>query len=66
MKEQLIDFLNGRISECDSSASELFLEKNNPEDGNKLLTMSTAFKEVLEFVKTLEPWKRSYLYQSRP
>lgn len=52
MKEQLLEFLNNRISECDSSASELFLERDNSRDGDKLLAMAGAFREIIEFLKS--------------
>lgn len=52
MKEKLLEFLNIRISECNSSAPELFLEHDNPEDGNRLLAMASAFQEVVEFLNS--------------
>ena len=53
MKEKLIEYLNNRIAECDSSASELFLERDYYEDGDWQKAKAEAYKEILDFINQI-------------
>lgn len=49
-KKEILDFLNQRIAEYNSSASEMYLERDNPEGGDVLIAKLEAYKEILDFV----------------
>lgn len=52
MKEKLIEFLNSRIAESNSTAEELILECNNEEGADRESAKATAFQEVIDFINT--------------
>lgn len=52
MKEKLIEFLNSRFAECNSSAEELIQEYNNEEGADRESAKAMAFKEVIDFINT--------------
>lgn len=49
-KKEILEFLEKRISEYNSSASEMYLERDNPEGGDAIVAKLEAYKEVHEFI----------------
>lgn len=52
MKEKLIEFLNYRVAECNSTAEELIQECGNAEGADVEFAKAMAFKEVIDFINT--------------
>lgn len=50
MMNELIDFLNLRIKECESSAEDYIQEYSNPEAADRASAKAEAFQEVLNYL----------------